>query len=522
MHRTSALVVAGFLLIGASAPGQAAGPHPSCRPAAARQEALSDLDPIRLDCRDTPCQEDATARAKALMRRDPRDFFTRMAYVRWAARSEQARTPGGLARIRRAARLADGEAADPEALFLAGQLLRGQQAVRMHERALELDPSFPWAHLGLAEALRVAGQVERASKEIEFFLQACPARFQEPLAWGPRGTTPLLWTSHVPVLRDAVASAEPDERIAYLPLLWRLEFFVTPPGDHPHLRSRLREELAVLENEKRDGSLRWWRTLLEGYEMALDEDGRARAEAGLVEHFPCERDAVAARARQWGDTGSGPGPRSLEPREARRLLDEASRWAAQCPDDQSYARLRFLAASRAEGLDAAALPREARRYLKTWDPDTAPTSVYHGPPYDVAEAFLSRDIDVRRIPSLVRQERRILQEQRLRLPLNELQARTREVTEYNRMYQDFDLAVLLGNAWLKSGRPRVGIPAHGGSSRPSSRPPRGRHRCAVSLLDTALPAGRGNRTPGRCGPVRSQGRVHRARIATPRRLATIG
>jgi thiol-disulfide isomerase/thioredoxin len=441
------------LLAGLIAPAAPADlpSHRACEPAPELRDAMSGLDPRVLGCYDAPCWSAAVDRGLELLRAHPGDFHVRR-LVLTLVRAERSRSRSGPAVLRRRLGLPSGEPADPESLVLAAALSPAPDALRFSTRALELDPGFPWAHLGRATALWGLSRDEEAAQELGLFMDACPGRFQEPLAQTLR-RAPTIPASRLPVLRASVLRASRDLAIAYLPALWSLEFRLTPPSDHGQVRERLRQDVAALEQEPRASSRVWWRTLLEGTSMLDDPMAKSRVETGFLQALPCELDAMQKRLGRWMEAGfSEPG--ALDPNVARDHLVEVSSLSDRCPALLALDEHRFLTAARAAGISDAALRKEGDRYLDAWRRVEGDYTGGHFPPYQVAEAFLARRMDLHRIPALVAWERRNVRDEREGMPLERFMPETRPIIEYNALYKDFDMALLEGTAWLRLGKAR--------------------------------------------------------------------
>jgi len=420
-HRAP-LTLFAFALFAAPALGEEAEPTAPCAPPEELREVLRELGPWTEDCRprDEECTAEKIARAEGLLEEHPDELHLHRNYQNLLrALPEEAgkeRLEAAKARYAERLRQRPGEA---EAHYLLGRLTLDRPEL---ERAVELDPAFPWAHLGLAAALMEkdegeatmegadaeeaeAARRQAAGAELAAFLELCPERFQETLGWSYQLDDPELWKRWLPGFRRALREAPADERLGYYQGIWRLDFGIHPPTEHDAVRERLRADLEEVEELGLEADEGWWRLLVNGYRMLGAPEKLERLRSEMAGRFPCDLEATKAKLDPWFEEGplnADGGPEAVA--RIRELYRASDAWIEECPDDFPLHSTRFHAVGELEDLPVAEIRAEIDRYLEVWESQddrirSAPT-----PYQQAAELLLERRIDLHRVPGLLQRE----------------------------------------------------------------------------------------------------------------------
>jgi thiol-disulfide isomerase/thioredoxin len=452
----------------ATAPAAAADPsrNLACAPSAEVKAALATVPRRDESCDPAdPCWVEKIRKAEALVDRYPFDVHVHRRYQDLVtARSGQIAAKGDADPITQTAldrykRFLEVHPADPLAHYLAARFNDDKAEA---EKALELNPTFPWPHGLLATLLRGSDPnptpeaSAAAGKHLETFAHLCPNRFDEILKRDQQTGDAALWRRLLPQVRIALKSGQPQEQLPWYQTLWNREFDAFPPPEHDAVRARVRADLARLEQWKRRDDEQWWATLQAGYKMLDDPQAQERIGAAYAKRFPCSWEVISRTIDAF--TASRGGQEHLHDQTQAQWRDayaRTSRWVETCPDDYRYLSYHFEAAARLDTTDQRALVAEADRYLAAWDRIRSNWIVSPSPYHEVAAEFLARSIEPLRALDLARQsqaataaERAASAQAQERSGANEDQKR--QIDGWNRQV-DFDTLALLAEASLAAG-----------------------------------------------------------------------
>jgi len=289
---------------------------------------------------DPTCLDRANTRWQAILGRDMRVYAH---YVR-AFAADRARAERTL-RERR-----DASPKDPFLVTAHGLALPADsdEPMTAYAKALELEPSFAWAHFHLAERYTARGSQrrdpEKAKPHVRAWLAACPADAAGLTMAGAlddRAIAADAARAARRVLENATGETVPRRYES----LWTLEFKGSPPSEHEAVRARIRADIARIK-KMGDGSA-FALAVLKGFELTGEVKERDAARQDLIARFPCELDSVKVRVSDWD--AAHPRPAASADETARREYEQAryahqSTIAAACPANPMVASSRARAA----------------------------------------------------------------------------------------------------------------------------------------------------------------------------------
>lgn len=259
--------------------------------------------------------------------------------------------PDEAAQIREAYRRQAAERPDDAlALYAGGYALSGYdtpEAIRLLERSLQRQPSFPWPHLGLAHA-RLAGKFadkERARAHIASFFKACPASLDsEALSLLSENSPHVLQAQVAQALRARLASsADPAELRAHS-TVWAIEFRTRPVKEHPELRRQVTADAARLASlGGADAPL--LEVAVNGLRQGNAPAERIRAvEDRILKEYPRTEQALNVLRARWNEANKAPDPTAPAEdwdRWTRASAAAIEGWIAQFPYDYWLANSYF-------------------------------------------------------------------------------------------------------------------------------------------------------------------------------------
>jgi hypothetical protein len=242
----------------AAAPAAAPSRNLTCAPSPEVKAALATVPRRDADCDPAdPCWLDKIEKAEALVARYPFDIHVHRRYQDLVtARSNQlgakaATDPTTRAAADRYRRFLEAHPDDPLAHYLVARFNDDKTEA---EKALALNPTFPWPHGLLATLLRGSDPQPTpeasatAGEHLETFAHLCPNRFDEVLRRDQQTGDAALWRRLLPPVRAALARGTPQEQLPWYQPLWDHEFDAWPPPEHAAVRARVRADLARLES----------------------------------------------------------------------------------------------------------------------------------------------------------------------------------------------------------------------------------------------------------------------------------
>ena len=303
-----------------------------------------------------------------------------------------------------------GEAAarpgDPMALYLYGRLLdrnEDPEAEKVLLSALEVDPTYPWAHFALAHFYEtVRKDAVKAQAHLRSAIDSCP---NSTVILGRLGDlTSAEIARRAEVARAALAKGADPTLAVQLRALWAAEFETRPPAEHAAIRERMRRDLELLRASNGVEDRRVFDALLEGYRMVGDDAGLDWAIAETARRFPDDDGARIAAFRRFAERHPRPedcdsATRSIHD---RQLADAAVRWVALWPRDPSVhlARLRGLAGSSDVPSEELTAVIDAFVAAAAARPSPVPRTPIA---FEAAQVLMERNRALDRVPAMIEQ-----------------------------------------------------------------------------------------------------------------------
>jgi thiol-disulfide isomerase/thioredoxin len=446
----------------ATASNTAATRNLACVPSPDVKAALATVPRRDADCDPAdPCWLDKIRKAEALVDDHPFDVHVHRRYQDLVtARGSDEKDPVTRAAADRYRRFLAAHPDDPLAHYLVARFNDDKAEA---QKALELNPTFPWPHGLLATLLRGSDPQPTpeasaaAGAHLESFARLCPSRFDEVLRRDDKTGDAALWRRILPPVRAALARGTPREQLPWYQPLWDHEFSAWPPAEHEAVRARVRADLARIEGWKRRDEEPWWEALQAGYQMVDDPRAQERVGAAYAKRFPCSSEGIDRTITAF--VASHGGQENLHTQTQAQWSDayaQSARWVKTCPDDYRYLSYHFEAAARLDTTDSRALVAEADRYLAAWERISTNWTVFPSPYHEVAAEFLDRGIEPARALELAQKAQAATAAERAasRQAMDQ-SASTEEEKHQNDAWNrlvDFDNLALVAEAAFASGR----------------------------------------------------------------------
>jgi thiol-disulfide isomerase/thioredoxin len=334
------LAVAGASWLAACAAERAIDP-PGCALVAAEDAALAAARKVLPECEDdVACWDRHWREAEARVVASPRSFAAHRVLVTLAQPHPGAAGIERRAELRRRYdRMIERHPRDPAPRVLRAHL-DYDTAARLERAtsALEIDPSFAWAHRLAAQAIlgfRPGPEArDEARPHVEAFSAACPERVEDRLELLDRLGDADLFARETPDLRARIGPAV--SRFANLAQFWNLRLRFAPPAQHEALRAEARADLAVLRALDRTSDREWLWEVNDLAHYAGDDGMVAWVDDTWSRRWPCSREGIDIRL------GRIPGLRTMRepfdeagPASEGAILPALREIVAQCPDAEA-------------------------------------------------------------------------------------------------------------------------------------------------------------------------------------------
>ena len=240
-------------------------------------------------------------------------------------------------------------------------------------------PDLPWAHLALA---KIPAHLER-------FVEMCPDTLDaQALDAIAEYGSDALKKATIARLRKAAA-------IEAWPILWQLEFQVTPASGHEALRARIREDLAGIKDPA---------ILRQGYSLVNDVGQRRWTQAELMRVNPKSKAAADATIEEWEASHPVPdlsGPPAERDAYFRKKAEAAREWVRLWPNYGPAVGPLYSALFR-ETLPKEELATFGRIVAGFLERDPDATLGFSDPPIaEVADRLVMSDVDRDLVPRLI-------------------------------------------------------------------------------------------------------------------------
>jgi thiol-disulfide isomerase/thioredoxin len=278
------------------------------------------------------------------------------------------------------------------------------------------DAAYPWPYLEFAwiHSGQKYADLPRMRTELDKFFELCPNSL-DWYAWSLRlsHNSPESAARYAHALRQRLMTdTDRDHLRYYWKMVWNLEFQAAPVAEHPQVRKHVAADLARLAQVPGEGDSKWLAFLSIGYGMADEPEAVKRVEEELVAKYPQTTEARSVLDERW--QREHPWPEGDDPEDNRQAFDRAFVQRADellkmSPNDSSLLMLRFTALSEIDGVTGDQLTAAADKLHNSLETDPIWQA---SPPVDfqIAQAFIKRNINLERVPGLVEEGLRLARE----------------------------------------------------------------------------------------------------------------
>lgn len=303
--------------------------------------------------------------------------------------------------------LADEHPEDAASLYLAARATDDPDASSaLFRRAVELDPTYPWAHLGVLYSHRTSDDPpdpEAERRHLGAILDRCPALVATVGSYARASRHEPWWRERLAAGREALRRRDLADSFDDLGRSWGVLYESTPLAEQAPLAAVVRAEIEEVEALERVADDTWWQTLEQGYELIGDEAAVERIEAERTARFPCADSILWARQSAWREENPQPDREESEEEERTRwanaLWKQAEEWIAECPDSKELAFSKLTAANFGADLTEAQVDALADELLAVAESGSVQTGV--AIETMIAGMFLAQEVHLDRVESLV-------------------------------------------------------------------------------------------------------------------------
>jgi tetratricopeptide (TPR) repeat protein len=293
---------------------------------------------------------------------------------------------------------------DPMWPYLSARVLDDRKdpaAETTYQAALEIDPNYPWAHLGLAHFYdTVRKDPAQAQAHIAAAIDQCP---NSEFILRRLGDLPKEQVvARAASLRERLSESRDPSLLTLLRATWTAEFKVLPPSEHAELRSRIRSDLAWLRGPGLVEDQRALDALLAGYRIVGDDGGLEWAIGETARRYPEDGNARSAAFEKFRERT--PQPDDCDAAASRvvygKLSEATQRWIELWPKEPSVrmARLQALARTLEVPVEQVAAAADAVRTAAAARANIAP-----GTPvtFEAAQTLVQTGRALDRVPALI-------------------------------------------------------------------------------------------------------------------------
>jgi thiol-disulfide isomerase/thioredoxin len=339
-----------------------------------------------------------------LIANSPDDFFVRKAWLEDAIQLGSASE----AAVAEQKRLLDEAPNDPARQYLYALSLMGRdtpQSIRLLTRLTADQPQFAWPFATLANIYSYPKyrDVDGFQKNTQTYATLCEA---SPDAYGAVSRLPdsPFVREGMGRFRKVLRARKDDAAIAGWPVLWQLEFKLTPVAEQPDLRKQVEKDVAALAQLDPEEHEPLTRVLVQGYEIT----GNAEAKTAAMAKSP-GADSAVTRALNASQNWAKEHP---EPKPEDSAEKKHAYWEARLKLTMEECKLSddpFFLLDRARTLSALPEHTDAE-FLKAMDQylavqKAAPSKMHANYPtveMMIAGAYVKRGLRLDQVPGLIR------------------------------------------------------------------------------------------------------------------------
>jgi thiol-disulfide isomerase/thioredoxin/tetratricopeptide (TPR) repeat protein len=295
---------------------------------------------------------------------------------------------------------------DPRYLYFYARIIydtQPEEAIRYHEKALELAPNFPWPHLQLA-TIYAYGKRDLAKRQaqLEAFMKMCPSSMDYYKYFYSMEDKDFLRQSaqHLRTLLDGRTDSEALEAYDWL---WTIEYRGSTPSDYAQVRERQAADLSRLRALNLESNLQWYKTLNEGYKTQGDTQGQKWVEDQLMQHLPQSGYTSMLVFQSWLQEHPWPGEdASTEVRNDfyRAMLKTTAEWVHLWPQSLTPWSFRLQAVTHLKDVSDSDAMAAIDGYMAMMKKDSSviqPASMS----LLIAKVYVERGIRLESVPQLV-------------------------------------------------------------------------------------------------------------------------
>jgi len=279
-------------------------------------------------------------------------------------------------------------------------------AAMLEALTTETSPA-PWAHLTLAYIYGHIKPVDeaKAGSHLNRFGELCPQTLDaEALGRIASDGGEALKRQTIERLRRQLPRSAERLAMEAWPVLWQLEFQVTPASLHGELRNRIAEDLRKLRVLKSAAEYRRLDAVFQGYTLLNDPEGRRWAQAELIRVAPHTAAAADATIALWEEQNLRPdrsAPFAEQVAFRYKYWEAGKPWAQRWPN-YGPAWLPLYSAFFTEGLapeQAGPLGRQLAQFLAR-NPDYT-FGFTDLPTLEIAERMTVMGVDLDAVPAVL-------------------------------------------------------------------------------------------------------------------------
>jgi thiol-disulfide isomerase/thioredoxin len=265
----------------------------------------------------------------------------------------------------------------------------------------------PWPQLTL---VYIYGHIQptdaaKAAAHLNEFAHLCPDTLDhEALQRFASDGSAELKSATIARLRNQLPGRTDWLAMEAWPVLWQLEFQVTPASGHEGVRGRIRLDVASLRALHTESEDRRLKILRQGYTLVNDAEGRRSSQAELMRVAPKSMAAAEATVEEWETQNPFPdlsGPFADRIAFQQKEGDAAKEWAERWPN-YGPAWRPLYAAFFTDNLPTDQIAAFGRQLMAFAARNPDYTFGYTDPPtISLAERFAATGVELAAVPALL-------------------------------------------------------------------------------------------------------------------------